>query len=241
MTSSVSDEQLSEKQIIAKYTSLVEKIARGLARRSTDPVEDLAQVGMIGLVEAYRRFDKDNRASFKTYATHYITGHIRHYLRDKQELFRGPRSLQELSYRLHNVSKELKQVLKREPTNIEIAEKLQVPEEKVEEILVFNRRKKVMWLDQQMGSNSDDENRTLLDTLPSGVGNSEQENLDTSIMLKEAIKKLDPLHQELLRYRYFEDLTQSQIATKLGTSQMDVCRKLKAAVKKLRGELYDFV
>ena len=83
------------------------RLLMGLARRSSDPVEDLIQVGSIGLLEAIDRYETGHNTEFKTYAVHYITGHIRHYLRDKQNLMRGPRVLQELSYRLNKITKDM--------------------------------------------------------------------------------------------------------------------------------------
>src|SRR3990167_3988261 len=87
-------------RIVAHTITLVKRIAYGLARRSTDPVDDLIQVGSIGLVKAIDQFDPSAGAKFHTYATHLITGEIRHYLRDKTSMIRAPRELQELSFRI---------------------------------------------------------------------------------------------------------------------------------------------
>jgi RNA polymerase sigma factor (sigma-70 family) len=106
-----------KEKLVNEYLPLVHKIARGLARRSTDPVDDLIQVGSIGLLEAINRYETGHNTEFKTYAVHFITGHIRHYLRDRQTLVRGPRALQELSYRLRLVTQELSHRLGREATN----------------------------------------------------------------------------------------------------------------------------
>src|SRR3989338_10465468 len=103
-----------KEKLVNEYLPLVHKIARGLARRSTDPVEDLIQVGSIGLLEAINRYETGHNTEFKTYAVHFITGHIRHYLRDRQNLLRGPRVLQELSYRLSQVANRLTQQLGRD-------------------------------------------------------------------------------------------------------------------------------
>jgi RNA polymerase sigma-B factor len=84
-------------KIVEQNFNLVKKIAHGLARRSTDPVDDLIQIGSIGLIKAIEYFNPDAGAKFTTYATHLITGEIRHYLRDKTSMIRAPRELQELS------------------------------------------------------------------------------------------------------------------------------------------------
>jgi RNA polymerase sigma-B factor len=230
---------LNSEQVVKDYAPLVYKIAHSLARRTVDPVEDLIQVGMIGLLEAQRRYDASQMASFKTYATHFVTGHIRHYLRDKQQLLKGPRSLQELSYRVQTSEKKLNQDLRREPSPQEIAEHLGIETAAVEEVLTYLQRMRMLWLDQQYSDgNSQQDARTLLDTLPDEQG-SLQGQMDTRIYIDEGMRRLPELDQQLLDLRYFKDLTQAAIAEELGMSQMDVCRKLKQAEKRLRQVLYD--
>lgn len=230
---------LTIEEVLERYTALVHKIATGLARRNTDPVEDLIQVGMIGLLEAFKRYDHNQPATFKTYATHCITGNIRHYLRDKQNLVRGPRSLQELSYRLQQITQQLNQHLGREPDNIEIAAALQIPIQELQDVKAYERRVRMVWLDQEM-TEKDDEKRILIHTLSVEDG-SVSDRMNTRIMIEDAIEKLGSPAKELLRLRYFEDLTQNEIAKRLDMSQMEVCRKLKLAEKKLKGMLYDFM
>jgi len=228
---------LEPEQVVREFAPLVYKIARNLARRTVDPVEDLVQVGMIGLLEAQRRFDKTQNASFKTYATHFITGHIRHYLRDKQQLLKGPRSLQELSYRVQNSEKKLKQQLKRDPSSEEIAQDLETSLQHVEEAQNYLQQMRMLWLDQTY-TDSSQETRTLMDTL-SDEHSLLESQIDTRIYIEEGIRQLSELDQQLLLLRYFEDLTQAAIAKELDMSQMDVCRKLKQAEKKLRKKLQE--
>lgn len=230
--------QLSPEQVVRDYAPLVYKIAHNLSRRTVDPVEDLIQVGMIGLLESHRRFDPTQAASFKTYATHFVNGHIRHYLRDRQQLLKGPRSLQELTYRVQMAQKELKQKYKRNISTEDIATHLGIDHEQVDDALNYARKAKMLWLDQQYSSgNGEDEARTLMDTLPDEQGGMDQ-RMDTRIFIEEGLRQLSELDQNLLRLRYFEDLTQANIARQLDMSQMDVCRKLKQAEKRLRKLLY---
>lgn len=228
--------QLSPEQVVENYAPLVYKIAHNLSRRTVDPVEDLIQVGMIGLLESHRRFDPNQNASFKTYATHFVNGHIRHYLRDRQQLLKGPRSLQELTYRVQMAQKELKQKLKRTIVPEDIAKHLGITAEQVDDALNYARKAKMLWLDQHYSS-GEDENRTLMDTLPDEQGGMHQ-RMDTRIFIEEGLRQLSKLDQDLLHLRYFEDLTQANIARHLDMSQMDVCRKLKQAEKRLRKVLY---
>lgn len=230
---------LTPDQVVREFAPLVYKIAHGLSRRTVDPVDDLIQVGMIGLLEAQRRFDVNQAASFKTYATHFITGHIRHYLRDKQQLLKGPRSLQELSYRVQTTEKRLKQELRRDPSEQEVADELAVDLASVQEVYTYLQRVRMLWLDQTY-NDGQSETRTLLDTLPDDEG-SLQSQLDTRIYIDEGLRRLPELDQQLLRLRYFGDMTQAAIAEDLGMSQMDVCRKLKQAEKRLRQVLHERV
>ena len=224
-----------KEKLVHDYLPLVHKIARGLARRSTDPVDDLIQVGSIGLLEAINRYETGHNTEFKTYAVHFITGHIRHYLRDRQTLVRGPRALQELSYRLRQVTQELSHRLGREASNQELAEALNVAPEMIDQARVYDRRVTVMWLDQESGDGDEDEQRSLLNTLadPSSTNDCAAER-DERLVLTEAMRHLPESQRELLKMRYFDDLTQAELSRRLGISQMEVCRRLKKAEKQLR-------
>lgn len=227
-----------KEKLVNEFLPLVKKIARGLARRSTDPVEDLIQVGSIGLLEAIERYETGHNTEFKTYAVHFITGHIRHYLRDRQNLLRGPRVLQELSYRLSQVTAKLTQEYGREPTNAELARALDVSPEQVDEVKLYDRRVTVLWLDQEGSEGEDDEQRSLLESLsdPRFSGEARDE-LDERLVLTEAMNRLPQSQRELLEMRYFQDLTQAELSRRLGISQMEVCRRLKKAEKQLRAVL----
>ncbi|MBO9542474.1 sigma-70 family RNA polymerase sigma factor [bacterium] len=224
-----------KQKIVEDYLPLVKKIARGLARRSTDPVEDLIQVGSIGLLEAIERYETGHNTEFKTYAVHFITGHIRHYLRDRQNLMRGPRVLQELSYRLSQVTAKLTQEFGREPTNHELSSALSVTPEQVDEVKQYDRRVTVLWLDQEGHDGDDDEQRSLLESLSDPrSSNDSRDELDEKLILTEAMSRLPGAQRELLEMRYFQDLTQAELSRRLGISQMEVCRRLKKAEKQLR-------
>ncbi|MEB3204396.1 MAG: sigma-70 family RNA polymerase sigma factor [Candidatus Sericytochromatia bacterium] len=224
-----------KEKLVNQFLPLVRKIARGLARRSTDPVEDLVQVGSIGLLEAIERYETGHNTEFKTYAVHFITGHIRHYLRDRQSLLRGPRVLQELSYRLSQVTAKLTQEFGRDPQNHELAKALDVSPELVDEVKVYDRRVTVLWLDQDGNDGDDDEQRSLLESLsdPRFTGEA-REVTDERLVLTEAMGRLPSSQRELLEMRYFQDLTQAELSRRLGISQMEVCRRLKKAEKQLR-------
>jgi len=219
--------------LVLEYLPLVRKIARGLARRSTDPIEDLIQVGSIGLLEAIDRYEYGHNTEFKTFAVHYITGHIRHYLRDRQSLMRGPRALQELSYRLSQVTMALSHQLGRDPTDAELAAQLDIPVKQIDEVKQYDNRVSVYWLDQETRSDEDD-SRSLLETLQDPRSHRvTQDDQDEKLTLRDAIALLSRQQQELLEMRYFHDMTQAEVARRLGVSQMEICRRLKRAIKQL--------
>jgi RNA polymerase sigma-B factor len=219
--------------IIQMALPLVKRIAYGLARRSTDPVEDLIQVGSIGLIKAVDQFKTDAGAKFQTYATHLITGEIRHYLRDKTAMIRAPRELQELSFRINRLVQNLTARLGREPTDNEIALELQIPVSRVSEAYEVDRRRTLISLDQSVSNDAGSE-QSLIDTLVDGHYQNNQLAKEDRFMLDEAIKQLrDPL-REVVQLTFYEDLSQTEVARRLGISQMQVSRRLRSATVELR-------
>jgi RNA polymerase sigma-B factor len=218
--------------IIQASLPLVKRIAYGLARRSTDPVEDLIQVGSIGLIKAVDQFKPDAGAKFQTYATHLITGEIRHYLRDKTAMIRAPRELQELSFRINRLVQNLTARLGREPSDSEIAHELEIPVSRVNEAYEVDRRRTLISLDQAL-SNDVGSEQSLIDTLIDGRYQNTQLAKEDGFMLTEAIKDLREGLKEVVQLTFFEDLSQTEVARRLGISQMQVSRRLRAATSEL--------
>jgi len=219
-------------EIIQASLSLVKRIAYGLARRSTDPVEDLIQVGSIGLIKAVDQFKPDAGAKFQTYATHLITGEIRHYLRDKTAMIRAPRELQELSFRINRLVQNLTSRLGREPLDVEIAHELQVSVSRVNEAYEVDRRRTLISLDQALSNDAGSE-QSLIDTLVDGRYQTNQMAKEERLMLAEAIKQLKDGLREVVQLTFYEDLSQTEVAKRLGISQMQVSRRLRAATAEL--------
>ncbi len=217
--------------ILHYYLSLVKKIAHGLARRQSDPIEDIIQVGCVGLMKAIDQFDKSQGASFKTYATYRITGEIRHYLRDKASIIRAPRELLELSFRMNFIIEKLHSKLGRTPTEIEIAKELQMSVKKVNEVFEVDRRKQTVSLDQI--ANFSENDQSLGDRLIDDKYQEQQNLQENRIMLMEAVEALADNLKEVIHMSFFEDLNQNEIAQRVGISQMQVSRRIKKATKEL--------
>lgn len=217
--------------IVHYYIPLVKKIAYGLARRQSDPIEDIIQVGCVGLIKSIEQFDGNFGASFKTYATYRITGEIRHYLRDKASIIRAPRELLELSFRMNNLIEELKTKLGRFPTELEIANELELSVKRVNEVFEVDRRKQTMSLDQII--NVSENEQTLADKLIDNKYQEYQNFQEEKMILMEAVNSLPAQLKEVIELSFFEDLNQNEIAKKIGVSQMQVSRRIKKATNEL--------
>lgn len=217
--------------IVVASMPFVKRIACGLARRSTDPVDDLIQVGSVGLIKAIDLYNPEIGTKFKTYATYLITGEIRHYLRDKASMIKAPREIQELAFRINCVIKELTED-GCEPTSEQIAEAMSLPVKRVNDIIEVDRRKSTLSLDQTFNYDDDDA-ISLADKIPSGDYQEFLSSYEEKIMLSNAISQLKPKLKEVLELNYYEDLNQREIAEKLKISQMQVSRRLKQALTEM--------
>lgn len=222
------------KELIAlAHTPLVKKIARGLARRSNDPIEDIVQVGSVGLLKAIDFFDTELGTSFKTYATYLVTGEIRHYLRDKVSTIRAPREIKELSYRVHKLIQELTERLGVVPTDEQLAKELQMPTQKIEEVINLERRTNTISFDYQAFSDHEESTVNLEDKIADTNYLELASRFENRLILEEAISMLDEESRELIYLSFFEELNQREISERLGMSQMQVSRKLKRTLQKL--------
>lgn len=221
--------------IVVAAMPLVKRIACGLARRATDPVDDLIQVGSLGLMKAIELYNPKISSKFKTYATYLITGEIRHYLRDKASMIKAPREIQELAYRINCVIKKLNESGVDEPTSAQISEVLSLPVNKINDVIEVDRRKSTLSLDQSICF--DDDTVSLADKIPSGDYQAFLEAYEGKMMLASAIEQLEPKMKEVIELSYYEDLNQREVAEKLNISQMQVSRRIKKAL----GDLYEII
>ena len=220
-------------ELITRYLPLVRGLARRFASRG-QPVEDLVQVGSIGLIKAIDRFDEERGVELSTYATPTILGEIKRYFRDRGWAVKVPRALQDLSVRLSKVIEQLTGELSRSPTITEMAEACGVTEEEVLEALESGRAYNSLSL---FGSGSGDEEDTLeiLDLL--GDEEGAYETVEQRRVLAPAMERLDERERLILHLRFFESMTQTQIAMRVGISQMHVSRLIRKAIETLRQEM----
>jgi RNA polymerase sigma-B factor len=221
------DLQAREK-LIEQYMSLVRSLARRYAYRG-EPLEDLVQIGAIGLIKAIDRFDIDRGVELTTYATPNIIGEIKRHFRDKAWAVRVPRGLQELNVQLSRLMEQLTVQLSRSPTIPELAKAAGVEEEQVLEALESGRAYTSLSL--SVGGGDDDE----LDPLESlGTEEHQYEVSEDRAVLAPGFRALEPRERLILQLRFFDGLTQSQIAQQVGISQMHVSRLIRRSLERIR-------
>jgi RNA polymerase sigma-B factor len=225
----------AREQLIEQYLSLVRSLARRYAYRG-EQLDDLVQIGCIGLIKAIDRFDIDRGVELTTYATPNIIGEIKRHFRDKGWSVRVPRGLQELNVRLSHLVEELTVQLERSPTIAELAKAASVEEEEVLEALESGQAYATLSLSAPGGSGGED--GSDLDPLESlGEIEHEYEVSEDRAVLAPGFRALDDRERRILHLRFFEGLTQSQIAQQVGISQMHVSRLIRRALEKIRDEI----
>jgi RNA polymerase sigma-B factor len=220
-------------RLVDQYIGLVEFLARRFRNRG-EPLEDLVQVGTIGLLKAIDRFDLDREVEFSTYATPTIVGELKRHFRDKGWAVRVPRRLQELHLELTKIIGSLGQELGRSPTVPEIAEHSGISEEDVLEGLEIAQAYNFTSLDAPIDSD-DSDSSTFAEQM--GSEDEQLENLEYRAALAPEMAKLPERERRILYLRFYRGMTQSEIATRLGISQMHVSRLLNRTLISLREAL----
>jgi RNA polymerase sigma-B factor len=220
----------AREQLIEQYMSLVRSLARRYAYRG-EQLDDLVQIGAIGLIKAIDRFDLSRGVELTTYATPNIIGEIKRHFRDRGWAVRVPRGLQELNVQLSKIVEQLTVQLSRSPTIPELAKAAGVEEELVLEALESGRAYTSLSLSVGGGGGDDDD----LDPLESlGTEEHQYEVSEDRAVLAPGFKVLDERERKILQLRFFEGLTQSQIAQQVGISQMHVSRLIRRSLEKIR-------
>jgi RNA polymerase sigma-B factor len=215
--------------LAARYMPL----ARSLARRyvsAREPLDDLVQIASYGLLGAIDRFDPARGASFSSFAVPTILGELRHYIRDFGWGVHVPRGAQERALELENAIRELTAGARREPTITDLAEHLRWSVETVLEALQVSAGRRTSSLDAP--TNGGEEEGRLVDLL--GREDDAFDQVDERLSIADGLPRYA---REVVRMRFVEDLTQAEIAARVGISQMQVSRILRQSLEQLRASL----
>lgn len=208
-------------------------LARSLAARYAgrgEPLDDLVQVASVGLVKAIDGFDLSRDVRFSSYATPTVLGELRRHFRDTTWMVRVPRGMQELQLEIARQRDRLTSELGRAPTVQELADAVDQPFEEVLATIQSQDARRARSFAEPTG-----EDLTLGDTL--GGGDPELGRAETRAMLGDAAGVLSERDREVLHLRFAEDLTQSEIAQRIGVSQMQVSRIIRRSLERLRERL----
>jgi RNA polymerase sigma-B factor len=218
-------------QIIVSYLGLADRLAeRYRGSRGVSP-EDLRQTARVGLVAAVDRYDPDYGNPFVPYAVACVVGELKRYLRDTSWRVHVSRPVKERSLRLCKALDELPHTLGRSPTVPELAHHLGISEDEALEAIEVAHTRSEVSLDQQIGEQGD---TSLGDRLPAAPPREELEDL---LLLPGLVDSLPDPEREIVVLRFFHDLDQYDIATRVGCSQMHVSRLLRRALGRLRTQL----
>ena len=215
-------------ELVQQHMRLAEFLARRFLHRG-EPLDDLRQVALIGLVKAVERFDPERGLQFSSFATPTITGELRRHFRDKGWAVRVPRRIQELHLELDRIIGTLSQELGRPPTTKEIADRAGVEEEDVLESLEASSLYRLASLDA--GRADSDSGGSPADRV--GGPDDELDAVEDRVAVGALLSVLPEREQKIVYLRFFEGLTQSEIADEVGISQMHVSRLLVRSLETL--------
>ena len=222
----------AREKLIENHMNLVRFLANKFKSKG-ESLEDLIQVGYIGLIKAVERFDPDRGLEFTTYATPTILGEIKRYFRDKGWSVRVPRRLQELSSKVNKATELLTKEYHRKPTVEELADYLDTTPEEVLEAIESSSAYNSVPL--ETGPDEDGETPSVLDWYADQ--DKDLVGADDRIILENALRDFSPREQEIIRLRFQSGLTQVQIAEQLGISQVQVSRILRKTLQKMRQKI----
>ena len=219
-------------ELVTEYLSVAEHIARRFSGRG-ESFDDLVQVARVGLINAVDRFEPDRGTDFLSFAVPTIMGEVRRHFRDASWSVRVPRRLKELHLQIGHVSGELGQRLGRAPTPTEIARELDMSVDEISEGLQAGNAYYAVSVDKPAGD--DTEAASLADTL--GEEDGGLESVENHEALQPLLRELPARERSILMLRFFGNMTQTQIAERVGISQMHVSRLLAQTLEQLRAKL----
>ncbi|MFJ2923636.1 RNA polymerase sigma factor SigF [Streptomyces massasporeus] len=223
--------QYARNTLIEMNMSLVRFAAGRFRSRGPEEMEDIVQVGMIGLIKAIDRFELTREVEFTSFAIPYIVGEIKRFFRDTTWAVHVPRRLQEARVQLARATEELRSRLGRTPTVKELSELMSLPEDEVREARLASNGYNSTSLDAAIGGSEDGET-ALADFI--GADDRALELVEDFHALAPMIAALDERDRQIIQMRFVEELTQAQIGERLGVSQMHVSRLLSRCLARLR-------
>jgi len=224
----------AKEKLVLQYNNLVHAIARKYSYNQQIQ-EDLGQVGMIGLLEAARRFDESFGRKFESFAIPTIVGEIKRYIRDQTWSVHVPRRIKELGPQIRRAVDELTAKHQSSPTIAQIAKHLKVSEEEILETMEMRQSYRALSVDHTLNAWSDGQKISLLDLV--GEQETGYESIDVKVLLERLLPILPEREQKIIQYTFFENKNQKETGELLGISQMHVSRLQRRSLRKLREAL----
>lgn len=223
----------AREKLVMSHLNLVRFIANKFKNRG-ESIDDLIQVGYLGLLKAIDRFDPSRGLEFTTFATPTIMGEIKRHFRDKGWSVRVPRRLQELSAKVNQATDTLTSQLQRSPTIAEIADYLDATVDEVLEAMESSSAYSSVSLEAPSGAD-DDDTPSVIDRY--ATEDSDLAFTDDRIIIEEALASFSPRERDVIEMRFLKGMTQIEIAENLGISQVQVSRLLRRTLKKIQDKI----
>ena len=225
----------AREELVQRLLPLARRMARRY-RRSDEPLDDLIQVATLGLIKAIDRFDPARETAFSSYAVPTMLGELKRYFRDNGWAVHVPRGMQERVMQVDNCVKDLSRKIGRSPSVAEVGTALDLTAEQVLEAMEAASAYDAVSLEQQRSGDAD--NGSGSDTFQDKLGTEEEryELVEYGATIAPTLKALSPRERLILHLRFVEDLTQSEIAERIGVSQMHVSRLIRRSLARLRTE-----
>ena len=225
-------DQSAREQLVERLLPLARRMARRY-RRSDEPLDDLVQVATLGLIKAIDRFDPARETAFSSYAVPTMLGELKRYFRDNGWAVHVPRGMQERVMQVDNCVKEISRKIGRSPSVAEVGVALNLSAEQVLEAMEAGSA----YAPQSLSAGPTDGDSELDPMETIGSEDLEFERTDERTSLEPALDALPEREQLILKLRFEEGLTQTQIADKIGISQMHVSRLIRRSLERMRAQL----
>jgi RNA polymerase sigma-B factor len=234
MIVTASIQKITDEQIV-EYQPLVKSIAYKFIN-SGEPLDDLEQVGYIGLINALSLYSQNRGTKFITYATWLISGEIRHYIRDKHQVIKIPRWMLKLNKKIDEFIISYKKKNNKFPSLSEISKEFNLTEDGIKEVLKARDAVQIVSLDQEQRKYNSD-TYPKIEKIKSKNYETFKLPIEDIIALRNAMKNLKKIQRKVIYYIFEKDLTQTKTARKLGISQRKVSRIKESALKELKGSI----